>query len=168
MWPELWSLNPQQRGWIKTQLCSSEAFCSLSLRTCAPLGFYCANLLKGKLVQSFSLGSWPLKTRFFRSEITARSSADSSASSWCLRSFAQTVCLLFQPCSWYPELANTLKNKPTSVCWLTLPRDSPLSRIFVSLSPGYLSNSLKFSTFFFFFFFLLTFLAVLRGIPGLK
>lgn len=167
MWPELWSLNPQQRGWIKTQLCSSETFCSLSLWTCAPLGFYCASLLQGKLVQSFSLGSWPLKTRFFRSEITARSSADSSASSWCLRSFAQTVCLLFQPCSWYPELANTLKNKPASLCWAHTAKGFSPFQDFVSLSPGYLSNSLKFSTFFFFFF-LLTFLAVLWGIPGLK
>lgn len=149
MCPELWSLNPQHRRWIKTQLCSSEAFSSLSLQTCAPLGFYCANLLKGKLVQSFSLGSWPLKTRSFRSEITARSSADSSASSWCLGSFAQTVCLLFQPCSWYPELANTLKNKPTAVCWLTLPRDSPLSRI---LSPWILATSGTLWSFQLFFF----------------
>lgn len=152
MCPELGSLNPQHRGWIKTQLWSSEAFCSLSLRTCASLGFCCTSLWKGKLVQFFSLGFWPLKTRFFRSEI------DSQELCWflCLLVVSSILCpdrLLLQPCSWCPELASALKNKPTAVCWLTLPRDSPVSRV---LSPWVLVTSaalwslqLSFSFFFF-------------------
>lgn len=146
----------------KTQLCSSEAFSSLSLQTCAPLGFYCANLLKGKAGAVLFTGILAPWAWSFRSEITARSSADSSASSWCLGSFAQTVCLLFQPCSWYPELANTLKNKPTAVCWLTLPRDSPFPGFCLLeswLPPGTHEVSMLFSFYP---------SSCSRGIPGLK